>query len=163
MAKSAVAYTGAGLSASSGLADYATKARETLAARPHVSSQRGSGFLASPNVGHHVLAKLHAAKLLPHVINQNHDGLLQKAGFPQHALNEVSLNFLLCFCFFFANQHSLSIPISVAFWCKIHGGFFDPSNPGGNVLRDDLYADLLRWEKTADLCLALGTSLSVNT
>lgn len=37
---------------------------------------------------------------------------------------------------------------------------FDPANPGGNILRDDLFANLLQWEESTDLCLALGTSLS---
>jgi NAD-dependent SIR2 family protein deacetylase len=128
--KACVAYTGAGLSVASGLADYATKAKERIASRPSVSKERGSGFLAQPNVGHRVLADLHHAGFLKAVVNQNHDGLLQKAGFPQHAVNEI------------------------------HGSWFDPSNPGGNILRDDLFQNLLSWEKTTDLCLALGTSLS---
>src|SRR5690349_9963576 len=57
--KLCVAYTGAGLSVASGLDDYATKAKESLSSRPHVSAERGSGFLATPNRGHRVLAQLH--------------------------------------------------------------------------------------------------------
>jgi hypothetical protein len=68
--------------------------------------------------------------LLKKVVNQNHDGLLQKAGFPQHGINEI------------------------------HGGWFDPSNPGGNQLRSDLFQELLELEESTDLCLALGSSLS---
>mmetsp|Transcript_168147 Transcript_168147/g.535074 ORF Transcript_168147/g.535074 Transcript_168147/m.535074 type:complete len:315 (+) Transcript_168147:411-1355(+) len=79
------------------------------------------------------MARLHAAGLLHHWINQNHDSLPQKAGFPQHALNEI------------------------------HGGLHDPANPivpyQGN-LRDDLYNWMQQWQRDADLCLALGTSLS---
>lgn len=126
----AVAYTGAGLGVASGLDDYATKAPESLSSRPHVSSERGSGFLATPNLGHTVLTRLYHAGLLKKVVSQNHDGLLQKAGFPQHAINEI------------------------------HGGWFDPSNPGGNELRSDLFDELLALEENTDLCLALGTSLS---
>ena len=128
--KLCVAYTGAGLSVASGLDDYATKSKESLSSRPHVSAERGSGFLATPNKGHKVLTRLHKQGLLKKVVNQNHDGLLQKAGFPQHAINEI------------------------------HGGWFDPSNPGGNQLRDDLFEELLALETSTDLCLALGTSLS---
>lgn len=72
--KNCVAYTGAGLSAASGLADYATKAKKTIAARPTVSAERGSGYHASPNFGHIALARLHSAGYLKCVINQNHDG-----------------------------------------------------------------------------------------
>jgi len=125
-----VAYTGAGLSVASGLDDYATKAKESLSSRPHVSEERGSGYLAHPNMGHEVLARLFQQGLLKKCVNQNHDGLLQKAGFPQHGINEI------------------------------HGGWFDPSNPGGNQLRDDLFEELLQLERSTDLCLALGTSLS---
>lgn len=66
-------------------------------------------------------------------IQQNHDGLPQKAGVPQHIMNEI------------------------------HGAWFDPSNPvvamSGN-LRTDLFSDLLRCEREADLVMAIGTSLS---
>jgi hypothetical protein len=46
---------------------------------------------------------------------------------------------------------------------EIHGSWYDPSNPVvmmSGSLRDDLFADLLRIEHSADLCLCLGTSLS---
>jgi NAD-dependent SIR2 family protein deacetylase len=125
-----VAYTGAGLSVASGLDDYATKSEESISSNPHVSGERGSGFLAFPNLGHKVVAQLHYAGYVKKVINQNHDGLLQKAGLPQYAINEI------------------------------HGSWFDPSNPGEFILRDDLIEEVVEWEKKTDLCLALGTSLS---
>lgn len=121
-AKHCVAYTGAGLSRSSGLDDYASDRTST--------QQRGYGAAAQPNDSHKALTKLHQAGYLKAVVNQNHDGLLQKAGFPQQCVNEI------------------------------HGSWFDPSNPGGNILRDDLFDNLLQHEANTDLCLALGTSLS---
>lgn len=123
-----VAYTGGGLSVSSGLADYASKADESVGGgcRQTVDSR----YLAPPNIGHQVLARLHASGLVKRVFNQNHDGLLQKAGLPQGAVNEI------------------------------HGAFFDPSNPGGFELRGDLVDDMFDWADKTDLCLALGTSLS---
>jgi hypothetical protein len=70
---------------------------------------------------------------LQHFVQQNHDGLPQKAGYPQEKINEI------------------------------HGAWFDPSNPviqfSGN-LRDDYFADMLKIEEKATLCLCLGTSLS---
>jgi len=124
-ANNCVAYTGAGLSVSSGLADYATKS-SSVEERQTVDSR----YLAQPNVGHKVLARLHEHGFVKRLFNQNHDGLLQKAGLPQGAVNEI------------------------------HGAFFDPSNPGGFDLRGDLVEDMFHWADQTDLCLALGTSLS---
>jgi len=105
----------------SGLADYASvQARQTVDSR----------YLAQPNLGHKVLAGMHAQGFVKRVFNQNHDGLLMKAGVPQGAVNEI------------------------------HGAFFDPSNPGGFELRGDLVDDMFQWADRTDLCLALGTSLS---
>ena len=124
-----VAYTGAGLSVSSGLDDYASD-RTSSSGAQRQPQQRGDGPAAHPNAGHKALAKLHMAGHLKAVVNQNHDGLLQKAGYPQAHVNEI------------------------------HGSWFDPSNPGGNILREDLFEDLQYHERHVDLCLALGSSLS---
>ena len=46
---------------------------------------------------------------------------------------------------------------------EIHGSWWDPSNPVvpmSGSLRTDLFDDLIRWESKADLCIAVGTSLS---
>merc|ERR1711924_362049 len=46
---------------------------------------------------------------------------------------------------------------------EIHGSWYDPSNPVvlySGSLRGDLFQDMSRWAKTADLVLVLGTSLS---
>jgi hypothetical protein len=80
-----------------------------------------------------ILPQLYGAGLLKHWIQQNHDSLPQKAGFPQHALNEI------------------------------HGSLHDPANPivpYEGTLRDDLYKQMKAWAKRADLCLAMGTSMS---
>lgn len=66
-------------------------------------------------------------------VQQNHDGLAGKAGFPQHAINEI------------------------------HGGWFDPSNPVVPMtgrLRKDLVGRLNATQGTSDLVLVMGTSLS---
>lgn len=79
-----------------------------------------------------VLTALHSAGYLYRLINQNHDGLPQKAGMPQHVINEI------------------------------HGAFHAPHNPVvpmSGSLRSDLFADLLDCEATADLTIAVGTSL----
>eukprot|EP00854_Cymbomonas_tetramitiformis_P020999 gene20999-25196_t len=127
-----MAYTGAGISTAAGIDDYATKSKEksvTAEARPSVRDWKQ----ARPTKAHHVMTSLHRSGHLKHWIQQNHDSLPQKAGYPQHALNEI------------------------------HGSLHDPANsvvPYEGQLRDDLYAWLQKWEIENDLCLALGTSLS---
>lgn len=79
------AYTGAGISTSAGIGDYATRASDTLQERPHLKSP----YLAQPTLSHHVMAAMHRLGLLKYWIQQNHDGLPQKAGFPQGSLNEI--------------------------------------------------------------------------
>merc|ERR1719198_2794168 len=127
-----VAFTGAGISTSAGIDDYATKAKAasvTAAGRPQVKDWK----LAQPTHAHRVLTAMYEAGLMKHWVQQNHDSLPQKAGYPQHALNEI------------------------------HGSLHDPANPVvpyEGSLRDDLFDWLVEWEKQSDLCLALGTSLS---
>lgn len=88
---------------------------------------------AQPTVAHRVLADMYHKGLAQYWIQQNHDSLPQKAGFPQHSLNEI------------------------------HGSLHDPSNPvvpyHGN-LRSDLFESMQVWQERAQLCLAMGTSLS---
>jgi len=97
------------------------------------SSTVQNPFAAQPTRAHHVLVALERAGFVKELVQQNHDGLPQKAGWPQHKCNEI------------------------------HGAWFDPSNPVvqfNGSLRTDLFEWLLRTEKTADMCLCLGTSLS---
>jgi NAD-dependent SIR2 family protein deacetylase len=127
-----VAYTGAGISTAAGIDDYATKAGDGS----EIERQRAkvnTPWDANPTLSHLILASMHKAHHLQHWIQQNHDGLPQKAGFPQHALNEI------------------------------HGAWYDPSNPVVRMsgsLRNDLFQAMLKWEEEADLCLTLGTSLA---
>jgi NAD-dependent SIR2 family protein deacetylase len=127
--KNCLIYSGAGISTSSGIDDYATRADQTVAARPKIKSP----WDARPTRSHYVLTQMYQAGHLKYWVQQNHDGLPQKAGFPQHAMNEI------------------------------HGAWYDPSNPVVKMngsLRGDLFADLLEWENKTDLVLTLGTSLA---
>ena len=124
-----IAYTGAGISTAAGIGDYASKAADSaISTRPKLKSMLD----AEPTLAHRVLVSLYRAGYLKHWVQQNHDGLPQKAGFPQHALNEI------------------------------HGAWFDPSNPVvpmSGVLRSDLFQWMLDWEQKTDLVLAMGSSL----
>jgi len=138
-----IAYTGAGISTSSGIGDYASakpkddilKEINTHKSAPKLTEKASSGgspLRLSPSLGHFAITELYKAGYLKQWIQQNHDGLPQKAGAPQHVMNEI------------------------------HGGWFDPSNPvvkmAGN-LRPDLFSRLLKAESDADLCLSVGTSM----
>lgn len=123
-------YTGAGLSTSSGIDDYATHSKDSFAAnKPKLRSPLD----ARPTIGHRVLAALYQAGYLRGYIQQNHDGLPQKAGVPQEIMNEI---------------HGAWFDPS------------NPVVPMKGQLRGDLFDWLLDWELTADLVLVLGTSLS---
>ncbi len=80
-----VVYTGAGISTSSGIGDYASKANNSIVMR-ETSVNR---LKAVPTLTHHVLVALEKKNLLKHWVQQNHDGLAQRAGYPQEKLNEI--------------------------------------------------------------------------
>eukprot|EP00005_Dracoamoeba_jomungandri_P000031 CAMPEP_0174250988 /NCGR_PEP_ID=MMETSP0439-20130205/968_1 /TAXON_ID=0 /ORGANISM="Stereomyxa ramosa, Strain Chinc5" /LENGTH=530 /DNA_ID=CAMNT_0015331191 /DNA_START=42 /DNA_END=1631 /DNA_ORIENTATION=- len=133
--KHCLAYTGAGISTSSGINDYASKSDESRATGTGAAGKRPAqkrGLDAEPTLAHFVLGALNKEGYLKHWVQQNHDGLPQKAGFPQHALNEI------------------------------HGAWFDPSNPVvpmDGSLRGDLFKWMAKEENKTDLCLTMGTSL----
>lgn len=129
-----VAYTGAGISTSSGISDYATKAGKNslISEEKKKKKKKRSGLYAEPTISHRILSAMHQRDQLHHWVQQNHDGLPQKAGFPPEHLNEI------------------------------HGAWFDPSNPVvpmSGTLRDDLCEWMYEWEERADLTMAIGTSL----
>lgn len=130
--KHTLAYTGAGISTAAGIDDYATKAKsESLTAAGRPVVKDWKN--AEPTLTHRVLAGLERAGHLHHWVQQNHDSLPQKAGFPQWKLNEI------------------------------HGSLHDVANsivPYEGTLRDDLFAWMHEETRRADLCLALGTSMS---
>ena len=128
-----LAYTGAGISTASGINDYASRGKDSVATGSRANRSQKRGLEAEPTFSHFVLGALHKAGYLKSWVQQNHDGLPQKAGFSQACLNEI------------------------------HGAWFDPSNPVvpmSGSLRGDLFQWMLDEEQRADLVIALGTSLS---
>eukprot|EP00565_Helicotheca_tamesis_P006358 CAMPEP_0185728178 /NCGR_PEP_ID=MMETSP1171-20130828/3617_1 /TAXON_ID=374046 /ORGANISM="Helicotheca tamensis, Strain CCMP826" /LENGTH=399 /DNA_ID=CAMNT_0028396853 /DNA_START=206 /DNA_END=1405 /DNA_ORIENTATION=- len=134
-AKHCSAYTGAGISTASGIDDYASKAKQSIATGSRAQHRKNKPISrgdSAPTYSHFVLVAMYRAGLLSHWVQQNHDGLPQKAGFPQTELNEI------------------------------HGSWFDPSNPVvpmSGSLRDDLLERLELEQHATDLCLTMGTSL----
>jgi NAD-dependent SIR2 family protein deacetylase len=128
-----LAYTGAGISTASGIDDYASRGKDSVATGSRAKRPKKRGLQAEPTFSHFVLGALHQEGYLKSWVQQNHDGLPQKAGFSQSCLNEI------------------------------HGAWFDPSNPVvpmSGSLRGDLFQWMLEEEQKADLVIALGTSLS---
>ena len=124
------AYTGAGLSKSAGIPDYATKAKDSIVKN---APKLRSSLDALPTLAHYVLTDMERKDLLHHYVQQNHDGLPQKAGFPQEKINEI---------------HGAWFDPS------------NPVVPFSGSLRGDLFDWMLEMEEKTDLCLCLGTSLS---
>lgn len=129
-ARETTVYSGAGISTSCGVADYATRAKDSLSSK---SRQITSPLMAQPSPAHCILVSMYRAGLLKHWVQQNHDGLPQKAGLPQAVINEIH-----------GAWYDPSNPV-VQF---------------SESLREDLFSDLLEIEQRTDLCLAVGTSLS---
>jgi len=128
--ENAMAYTGAGISTSAGINDYATKSKDSQMHQER--KQVKSGFDALPSLGHRVLTELFHQGHLKHWVQQNHDGLPQKAGFPQNHLNEI---------------HGSWFDPS------------NPVIPMSGTLRTDLSQWMEEWENKTDLTIAMGTSL----
>jgi mono-ADP-ribosyltransferase sirtuin 6 len=129
------AYTGAGISTSAGIGDYASHTKSKLSTRWVPEDGPHSEYLKSlgPTVGHRALTAMEHAGHLQQWVNQNHDCLELKAGFPFAKLNQI------------------------------HGSWWDRKNPVVDMdgdFRRDLGRRLEYWEEHADLCLAMGTSLS---
>jgi len=83
--KYTVAYTGAGLSRSSGIPDYASKAENSLVNTPKIKDS----YAAEPTYAHCSITHMERAGLIHYYVQQNHDGLPQKSGFPQEKMNEI--------------------------------------------------------------------------
>jgi NAD-dependent SIR2 family protein deacetylase len=124
-------YTGAGISTSSGIDDYASVGQESLS-RQNVSTKPRSPLLAKPTYSHYACTSLYEKGFLKRWLQQNHDGLPQKSGFPQEAMNEI---------------HG-------AWWDPTNPVVMMSGN-----LRNDLFEDMLEWENKTDLCLSMGTSM----
>lgn len=128
------AYTGAGLSTSAGIRDYASESAGKLSQiEQYIKREDLDPLDARPTASHQFLNRLYEGGVLHWWCQQNHDGLPQKAGLPAYAINEL------------------------------HGGWFDPSNRVKRMdedLREDLHSEMIHWNKKGKLCLALGTSLA---
>lgn len=124
-----VVYSGAGLSTSSGIGDYATKSNSI---ESNKKKRIVSGYAAQPSYGHRALVSIFKHGLIKYWVQQNHDGLPQKAGLPQEYINEI---------------HGA--------WYDPT----NPVVPMSGSLRSDLFTDMLKWEARSDLTISVGSSM----
>lgn len=179
-----VVFTGAGISTESGIADYRSKGgiwdrfqpvtiQEFLAdeeKRREYWRRKKEMFAemrdAQPNAGHLAIARLEQQGKLVGVITQNIDGLHQKAG-PQKVLELHGTNReVVCLTcgrvdpfdpVYERLQGGEEIPL-----CLSCGGLLKPNTISfGQALDPDILHLAVNWARSADLLLAVGSTLIV--
>jgi len=179
-----VAFTGAGISTESGIADFRSPGgiwskyspvyyQDFLTsddARRQYWLMKKEGYWemrnAKPNEGHRVLAELEEAGILVGVITQNIDGLHTDAG--SRRVLELHGTSRHCICIQCSEHYSpdliqerleggIEIPL-----CDCCGGFIKVGTVSfGQSLPPDVLEEAFELATDADLCLAIGSSLVV--
>ncbi len=183
-ARRAIAFTGAGISTESGIADFRSPGGvwsryqpvlfrdflENEDARRRYWKMKKEGFhelkMAKPNNGHKALARLEEAGRIIAVITQNIDGLHQDAG-SRHVL-ELHGTSRYCLCLGCdarytpdAIQERLEAGADIPL-CDRCGGLVKSATISfGQSLPEDVLAEAYDLSMSTDLVLALGSSLVV--
>jgi len=180
----AIAFTGAGISTESGIADFRSPGgiwskyqpvlfRDFLQsedARRQYWKMKKEGYhelkQAKPNDGHRALARLEAAGKIIAVITQNIDGLHQDAG--SRRVLELHGTSRYCLCLecnarFDPEEIQISMEAGVEIpLCKHCGGLLKSATISfGQSLPADTLAEAFDLSMSTDLVLALGSSLVV--
>eukprot|EP00392_Amoebophrya_sp_AT5.2_P014691 g14852.t1 len=180
-----VAYTGAGISTSAGVDDYASgagsSALETCPKQDADSTKPKSFYLAQPTKCHDVLSALYWKGALQYWVQQNHDGLPQKAGLVGSRAGAGPTKTGGCAILVrplvglakggaqaprglgHKSGRSPHPRVPQCVLNEIHGSWYDCSNPVvamSGQLRSDLFRAFEECRERADVVLALGTSLS---
>eukprot|EP00743_Colponemidia_sp_Colp-15_P005661 GILK01006086.1.p1 GENE.GILK01006086.1~~GILK01006086.1.p1 ORF type:complete len:335 (+),score=36.52 GILK01006086.1:340-1344(+) len=189
-----VAFTGAGISTSSGINDYrGTSGVDTKASLKQEDDQDTEEVQYEkllPTKGHTALASLHKAGLLHYVITQNCDDLHFKSGVPFSAISELHGNVFVEYCEDCKKEYHRKFCVDLySTDCYMEPWYEKCSTCGHNhytgrrcgvktckgKLRDTIvnFGDLLhesvlgglpaaeRACDQADVCLCLGTSLTI--
>ncbi len=180
----AVAFTGAGISTESGVADFRSpggvwsKYQPVMfqdflaseAARRQYWRMKKEGYWemrnARPNAGHHALARLEAAGKLVALITQNIDGLHQDAGSRRVLELHGTTRAVICLqCGARYDPDAIQarleggeeVPL-----CEKCGGLLKPATVSfGQALPADVLSEAFDLATGADLMLAIGSSLVV--
>ncbi|CAK0826570.1 unnamed protein product, partial [Prorocentrum cordatum] len=171
-----IAFTGAGISTGAGVADFRSGTNTVLPtgpglwerpkdAAPPPGAPRG-GILeqcarARPGRTHGVVQRLWEAGRLRHVISQNVDGLHRKSGIPRRALSELHGNIPKKQMW---HEHNKIVGGLTGRHCE-QRGCAHPLRHSGVGFGQDLPEEVVEraWAESerADLCLALGSSITV--
>ncbi|GMV79452.1 MAG: NAD-dependent deacetylase [Planctomycetota bacterium] len=179
-------FTGAGVSTGSGIPDfrgpqgvwktfqpvYYQDFMTDHAARVEYWSQKLHAFeafsKARPNAAHRAVAELHAAGKLERCVTQNIDGLHQAAGLPREALVEVHGTATEVECQT-CKARSAPAPHFEAFArtrtppvCACGGWLKSATVSFGQALREEDLLNAYEAAQRCDLCVALGSTLSVH-
>lgn len=185
-ARSAVIFTGAGISTDSGIPDFRspgglwsqfrpiefdefvnseTSRREAWQRKFAMDAALGS---PQPNVGHQAIATLHRAGKVSHVITQNIDGLHQESGIPAEKVIELHGNNTYARCLSCKTRYELA-PIKQQFLadqtpphCPSCGGIIKSAVISfGQPMPPVAMAQAEQATRSADLFIAIGSSLQV--
>ena len=170
-----IAFTGAGISTSAGIPDFrGPDGKWTCQAQGRIGPQGKSTLCALPTPTHMSLVALQQHGILKHLVSQNCDGLHRRSGFPTAALSELHGNGNVEECEDCGQQYYRDAK------CRRAGGRGRDHATGRRCVREGCGGRLLEWTidfgqdlpmapleaaqhhaSRADLCLAMGSSLTV--
>lgn len=180
-----IAFTGAGISTSAGIADYRSGYNTVLPTGPGCWEKRAQGKSANkpklrtemakaiPTPTHMSLVKLMEVDRLKYLISQNVDGLHRRSGIPPEKLAEVHGNTNLEICIKCKKEYMRDFRVRNAqkthdhetgricedLGCK--GKLIDSIINFGENLVEKILDSGFEHSSRADLCLAMGSSLTV--
>jgi len=181
-----IAFTGAGISTSAGVADFRSGINTVLPTGPGKWEKMATGSQEKPKISvstlsaiptptHMALIKLQEAGYLKYLISQNTDGLHRRSGFPLQHLAELHGNSNLEICKksgcekqflrdFRVRQSRNSHSHETDRKCENCGGtLYDTILNFGEYYPEKVLNDGWENAEKADLCLSLGSSLRVKS
>ncbi|KAK4163316.1 putative mono-ADP-ribosyltransferase sirtuin [Cladorrhinum sp. PSN259] len=176
-AKHFIVFTGAGISTSAGIPDFrGPEGVWTLKKQgrdDEIKSKGGSAVKAMPTKTHMALVKLQDEGLLKYLVSQNCDGLHRKSGIRPEMISELHGNSNREYCAKCDKEYLRDFRAVAPYTktVKDHRTGRKCNDCGGNLLDSIINFGEFLWEdvldkarkhsKKADLCLALGSSLTV--
>ncbi|KAI0598443.1 NAD-dependent deacetylase sirtuin-7 [Biscogniauxia sp. FL1348] len=170
-----IVFTGAGVSTSAGIPDFRGPTGVwTLRAQGKQPTAKANYLQAIPTLTHMALVELQARGILKYLISQNCDGLHRKSGIPPDSISELHGNSNREFCRDCGKEYIRDFRAVASYEKTVHdhrtgrkcarcGGVLLDSiiNFGESLFAEPLQRARDHAEK-ADLCLVLGSSLTVS-
>ncbi|KAI5923012.1 NAD-dependent deacetylase sirtuin-7 [Camillea tinctor] len=170
-----IAFTGAGVSTSAGIPDFRGPTGVwTLRAQGKQHTSKVNTLQAIPTLTHMALVELHARGILKYLISQNCDGLHRKSGIPPDSISELHGNNNREYCRDCGKEYIRDFRAVASYEKTVrdHRTGRKCARCGGVLLDsiinfgESLFAEPLQRARDhaakADLCLVLGSSLTVS-